>query len=150
MWGVPSLSIATNGRRGKLFSSAILLGLTLFPLRSITCLRTCAGVLSRFHCSPSKADFEIHVGGWLGAGPSDAALKTLPEMASMDPRLVQCFYGADETESACPALVATGAEVVKTGGGHHLGGDYAALAARIADGLARRSRGVTVPTTSPD
>jgi type IV secretory pathway VirJ component len=97
----------------------------------------------------SKADFEIHVGGWLGAGPSDAALETLPEMARMDPRLVQCFYGAGETESACPALVATGAEVVKTGGGHHLGGDYAAVAARIADGLARRSRGVTVPTTSP-
>jgi hypothetical protein len=33
------------------------------------------------------------------------------------------FYGAEETESGCPALVAIGAEVVKTGGGHHLGGD---------------------------
>ena len=50
----------------------------------------------------------------------------------------------------CPALVAMGAEVVKTGGGHHLGGDYAALAARIAEGLVHRSRTVTVPTTSPN
>lgn len=60
------------------------------------------------------------------------------------------FYGAEETESGCPALVAIGGEGVKTGGGHHLGGDYAALAARIAEGLAHRSRGVPVPTTSPD
>jgi type IV secretory pathway VirJ component len=98
----------------------------------------------------TKADFEIHVSGWLGAGPSDAARATGPEMAWIDPHLVQCFYGTEETESGCPALVAIGAEVVKTGGGHHLGGDYAALAARIADGLARRSRAVTVPTTSPN
>jgi type IV secretory pathway VirJ component len=98
----------------------------------------------------TKADFEIHVSGWLGAGPSDTALATVPEMARIDPNLVQCFYGAEETESACPALVAVGAEVVKTGGGHHLGGDYAALAARIAEGLAHRSRAVLVPTTSPD
>jgi type IV secretory pathway VirJ component len=98
----------------------------------------------------TKADFGIHVSGWLGAGPSDAALATAPEMALIDSRLVQCFYGAEETESACPALVAIGAEVVKTGGGHHLGGDYAALAARIAEGLAHRSRAVPLPATSPD
>jgi type IV secretory pathway VirJ component len=85
-----------------------------------------------------KADFEIHVAGWIDRRPTAAALPGAAEMARIDPRQVQCFYGAEESDSACPSLAASGAEVVKMAGGHHLGGDYEAVAARIAEGLARR------------
>jgi len=90
-----------------------------------------------------KADFEIHVSGWLGEGPTAAAMPGAPEMVRLDPRKVQCFYGAGESDSACPGLAARGAEVIEMAGGHHLGGDYAAVADEIARGLARR--GVAVP-----
>src|SRR5262249_33653167 len=82
-----------------------------------------------------RADFEIRVAGWLGAGPSEAALDGKAELARIDPRLIQCFYGSDEPGSACPRL-RDAAEVIATGGGHHFGGDYAALARRIANGVA--------------
>jgi type IV secretory pathway VirJ component len=88
-----------------------------------------------------KADFQIHVAGWFGAGPSKAARPAAPEFAQISLSKVQCFYGAGESDSACPTLAAGGAEVVKTEGGHHFDGDYAALAQRIADGLAQRSTG---------
>jgi Bacterial virulence protein (VirJ) len=51
-------------------------------------------------------------------------------VARIDPRRVQCFYGAEASDSACPGLAASGAELVMLPGGHHFGGDYAALAAR--------------------
>jgi type IV secretory pathway VirJ component len=86
-----------------------------------------------------KADFKIHISGWLGESPSAAALPDAPEMARIDPRRVQCFYGVDESDSACPGLAASGAELVMLPGGHHFGGDYGAIAARIAEGLSRRS-----------
>lgn len=85
-----------------------------------------------------RADFEIRVAGWFGAGPSEAALDGRTELARIDPRLIQCFYGSDEPGSACPRLH-SGTEVIETAGGHHFGGDYAALARRIADGVATRS-----------
>jgi type IV secretory pathway VirJ component len=87
----------------------------------------------------ARADFEIRVAGWFGAGPSDAALDGGPEMARIAPRLIQCFYGAEESDSACPRLSGRGAEVIETGGGHHFDGGYLALAQRIADGVAARS-----------
>ncbi|MEA2779254.1 MAG: hypothetical protein QOK29_798, partial [Rhodospirillaceae bacterium] len=89
-----------------------------------------------------KADFKIHIAGWLGESTSAAALPAAPEMARIDSRRVQCFYGADESDSACPGLAASGAELVMLSGGHHFGGDYGAIAARIADGLTRGSAGL--------
>ncbi|HLZ65292.1 MAG TPA: AcvB/VirJ family lysyl-phosphatidylglycerol hydrolase [Aliidongia sp.] len=87
----------------------------------------------------NNADFEITMGGWLGAAPSDDALPILPEVAKVPPALIQCFYGADEDDTVCPALAASGVEQVKTTGGHHFDGDYAALAKRILDGLRKRA-----------
>ena len=84
------------------------------------------------------ADFEIQVTGWLGAAASARALPTAPEMEHVPGGLVQCFYGEDEADSACPDLAGRGAEVVKTPGSHHFGGDYAALVQRILAGLNRR------------
>jgi type IV secretory pathway VirJ component len=44
---------------------------------------------------------------------------------------MQCFYGQDEGDSACPELARRGVEVIRTLGGHHFNGDYAALSRDI-------------------
>jgi type IV secretory pathway VirJ component len=102
----------------------------------------------------SRAAFEFHVGGWLGAGSPEDPL-ALPEVQRLDAALVQCFYGEDEPDTLCrdPALAA--AERIHTRGGHHFDGDYAALARRIADGARRRSAAraayrETMPRTPPE
>jgi type IV secretory pathway VirJ component len=84
------------------------------------------------------ADFEIHVMEWLGAGPGSEAQSVLPEIARLDPSLLQCFYGIDEEDSACPDPAFARAEVIKTKGGHHFGGDYAVLADMILAGARER------------
>jgi type IV secretory pathway VirJ component len=84
-------------------------------------------------------DFEISIAGWLGAAASKDAAPTAPALAPIDPKMIQCFYGEDEADSVCPALAAKHAEVIRTGGGHHFGGDYDALARHIAEGLRRRA-----------
>jgi type IV secretory pathway VirJ component len=88
----------------------------------------------------NAADFEIKVTGWLGAGHDQAALPTEPALASIRPALIQCFYGASESDSVCPMLSTRGAEVIQTAGGHHFDGDYAALAQRILVGFKARGK----------
>jgi type IV secretory pathway VirJ component len=66
------------------------------------------------------------------------ALPVQPEMEQIRGALVQCFYGEDETDSACPEQAARGSEVVKTPGSHHFGGDYKLLVQRIMAGLEKR------------
>jgi type IV secretory pathway VirJ component len=85
------------------------------------------------------APFEFHVTEWLGVGGGDAR-PVLPEIAKLDPALLQCFYGADEDETACTAPEFDRAERIETAGGHHFDGDYAALAEKIMAGAERRSR----------
>ena len=86
----------------------------------------------------TAADFEIRVAGLVGAGPSKEALPTEPALAPIDPSMIQCFYGADEDDTACRFLQGK-AEVIRTTGGHHFDGNYGALAQRILDGLRRRA-----------
>jgi type IV secretory pathway VirJ component len=52
--------------------------------------------------------------------------------------MIQCFYGADEDDTACRLLQGK-AEVIRTTGGHHFDGNYGALAQRILDGLRHRA-----------
>ena len=87
----------------------------------------------------SHASFQFHVSDWLRKTPRPGDLPVLPEAAKLDPARVQCFYGADEDDTLCPELGRRGAEVIRTTGGHHFDGDYAALARRIRDGLTRRT-----------
>jgi phosphatidylglycerol lysyltransferase len=88
----------------------------------------------------TAADFEISVAGWLGAAPGEAALSTAPALAPIDPSMVQCFYGADETDSLCPLLPSKDkVEIIRTSGGHHFDNDYGALARRILDGFRQRA-----------
>ncbi len=86
-----------------------------------------------------KTDWEITVAGWLGAPASDDAVPVAPAVASIPGSLMQCFYGQEEDDTACPGLAAQGAEVVKTAGGHHFDKDYALLARRILDEFRRRT-----------
>lgn len=81
-------------------------------------------------------DYEISVGEFLGTSSSEG--ETLPDLKQIKPALVQCVYGEEEDDSACPKVEGTGVEMIKTTGGHHFDGDYDALAAKILDGIKRR------------
>ena len=81
-------------------------------------------------------DYEISVGEFLGTSSSEG--QTLPDLKQIKPALVQCVYGEEEDDSACPKVEGTGVEMIKTTGGHHFDGDYDALAAKILDGIKRR------------
>jgi type IV secretory pathway VirJ component len=82
-----------------------------------------------------SADFEISVMGWLGAAGNS---ENLTQLARIDPRLVQCFYGTEDDDTVCPAVKNLGFEFIAVEGGHHFDGDYDALADRILVGLTQR------------
>jgi type IV secretory pathway VirJ component len=85
-----------------------------------------------------SADFEITVSGWLGEPPGPEAIAELPEADKIPPKLMQCFYGSDEGDSACPALASRGVETYRRNGGHHFDGNYGALADIILKGFKQR------------
>lgn len=95
-----------------------------------------------------RADFEIHFTGWLGQEPDATAPEVLPALLKLDLSRVQCFYGEDEESSLCRLPALAGAEVIRTAGGHHFDGDYAALAQRVLDGIAKRAPGAVPPAPS--
>lgn len=82
-----------------------------------------------------EAAFGIHVADRLLGRSSQDELPVLPEVSQLDLGKVQCFYGEDEPDSACPAAVFDRAERIRTRGGHHFDGDYASLARHILNGL---------------
>lgn len=86
----------------------------------------------------NAADWEIQVAGWLGAAPSSEAVPVATAIEQVPSKLVQCFYGDEETDSFCNTLSSRGVEVIKTTGGHHFDGNYARLAEQILDGFNRR------------
>ena len=74
--------------------------------------------------------------GW--RRPGNEALPTEPALAPIDPSMIQCFYGADEDDTACQSLQGK-AEVIRIAGSYHFDGDYTALAQRILDGFRQRA-----------
>jgi len=77
----------------------------------------------------SIANYEVHVSGWLGVThPGDP---TLPVLESLRGLPMVCIYGEDDTDAVCPALPAGLARVEKLAGGHHFGGDFAAVARQV-------------------
>lgn len=84
------------------------------------------------------ADFEIRVAGWLGLPAGPEALPVAPATAKIPPRLMQCFYGAEESDSACPELAKRGVEVIRTAGGHHFNFDYRPLEQDVVASPERR------------
>jgi type IV secretory pathway VirJ component len=85
-----------------------------------------------------RAEFEVKLSGWFGGEPGSGAPLVLPEILRQNLGLFQCFYGAEEQYTLCLAPELAGAEIICTGGGHHFGGDYQALAEKVLDGAARR------------
>ncbi|AUX75812.1 virulence factor family protein [Sinorhizobium fredii] len=85
-----------------------------------------------------QADFKISVFGWLGAEGAGSAGDPVDDIKAIDPSLLQCFYGTEEEDDACPELKSSGADVVAIEGGHHFDEDYPALTRRVLDGLDRR------------
>ncbi len=88
----------------------------------------------------TRNPFEVHITEWLGAEEDEPETgdPIAPEVEKIDPALLQCFVGEEDTDSLCRAAAFAKAERVQTSGGHHFDGDYAALAQRIRDGLTRR------------
>lgn len=62
----------------------------------------------------------------------------LDDIKKIDPSLVQCIYGTEKEDDACPDLKSSGADVVAIDGGHHFDEDYPALTRRVLDALDRR------------
>lgn len=96
---------------------------------------TRAGVRSTVLLGPGqKASFEFHVTNWIGpSGDRPIA----PEASKLLAASTLCVYGADERDSLCPELSPRHARPMPLAGGHHFGGDYEALAARILAALPR-------------
>ena len=85
-----------------------------------------------------QVDYEISVDGWLGVAGKGEAGDPVNDIAKIDAKKVQCIYGKDEEEDACPTLKDKGIEMIGIDGGHHFDGDYEAMAGRIIDSLKKR------------
>ena len=81
-----------------------------------------------------NAVFGIHVSDRLLGRTSKDELPVIPEVEKLDLQKVQCFYGAEEEDTACTASVFDRAERIETQGGHHFDRNYDALAQRILRG----------------
>jgi type IV secretory pathway VirJ component len=81
--------------------------------------------------SPSmKGSFAFHFGEWLGR-VDPKSLPILPEMERLAGLSVLCLAGKNEDESLCKAVQPPAVVSEILPGGHHLGGDYEAVAALI-------------------
>jgi type IV secretory pathway VirJ component len=76
-----------------------------------------------------KAEFEFKLADWLGESGGGAPVK--PEAEAWAGSPVLCFYGKDDKGNLCETLDPARFSVVRMGGGHHFGGAYAEIAARI-------------------
>jgi type IV secretory pathway VirJ component len=85
-----------------------------------------------------SATFEFHVGNWFGG--SSGGIPVPPEGLKLDAAHTLCIHGRDETDSLCPQLDGTAAQVVSLPGAHHFNGDYRGVAAEILKHLAASIR----------
>jgi type IV secretory pathway VirJ component len=86
-----------------------------------------------------EVDYVISVMGWLGQKTEGAGGDTIAGLKKIDPKLVQCIYGADDDDDvACPAAKEIGADVIELPGDHHFDENYDLLTKTIVDGLKSR------------
>ena len=84
---------------------------------------------------PARGELEFHLADWLDASRAPA-VATAPLVARLGKGLrVQCLRGAQESDSACPAIPPGRAQQVVLPGGHHFAGNDAAVASAILSGL---------------
>jgi type IV secretory pathway VirJ component len=81
-----------------------------------------------------RADFEVHVSGWMGGVGSDALL-IAPELARTADLRRLCLYGAGDHDStaSCAGFVGPRSVSRQVGQGHHFGYLYSEIADQIAD-----------------
>ncbi len=79
-----------------------------------------------------KASFEFHLTNWIG--PS-GDLPIAPEALKLKAASTLCIYGQEEKDSLCPELAPDHARAMPLAGGHHFGGEYSVLAARILEAM---------------
>lgn len=75
--------------------------------------------------------FAFHYRDWIESAPSPDSLPVQPEVEKLRGTKLLCVYGADESDSLCPRLPVGLARLDERPGGHHFGGDYREIAARI-------------------
>jgi type IV secretory pathway VirJ component len=92
-------------------------------------LRGAVALVALLGPSPT-ADFEFHVGSWLGRS-SATALPVPSEIAKLAGTRTLCFFGAQEDDSPCHGLAPALVTAVPMQGGHHFGGAYRAVAERM-------------------
>jgi len=85
------------------------------------------------------AQFEFHVSSWLPAGGARGA-PLRPEIEAMGGVRVLCIHPLEEGSSPCASARLPGLVDVALSGGHHFGGDYQGLAARILQASVAPSR----------
>lgn len=84
---------------------------------------------------PSKETaFEFHMTDWMG-GTSKGLRPVLPEVKHLSGKNLLCLYGKEETDSLCPAIRQSGAQVDALEGAHHFSGNYTAIAEQILKAL---------------
>ena len=84
------------------------------------------------------ASFEFHVTEWLGTVAKDE-LPVAPEIEALSGPRVLCYYGEDESDSACLRVKKGAAEMRPSKGAHHFGGDYKGLAKSILEAMTVRA-----------
>lgn len=83
----------------------------------------------------AHANFQFHLSNWLGGGDGQQSIPTRPEIDRLAGTPLLCACGEADEDCICKDLPSTLARVALFGGGHHFGGDYDALAARILESL---------------
>jgi type IV secretory pathway VirJ component len=71
----------------------------------------------------AEADFQFHVGGWMGARSSQG-LPVAPEVAKLRGLPMLCIYGRKESDTICRDLDSTLVRPVELEGGHRIGSNF--------------------------
>jgi type IV secretory pathway VirJ component len=82
----------------------------------------------------TRAGFEFHWQDIVRTVRRPSDLPTLPELQRLRGTHMLCVYGAQETDTACPAA-ADFVQAVARSGTHHFDGDYRALGELIWDSI---------------
>jgi type IV secretory pathway VirJ component len=78
------------------------------------------------------ASFEISPLDWLRSSEAPTQHSVSEAIAASRSASILCLHGSDDRESGCPAA-GRGVTTVTLPGGHHFGGDYDGIAARILE-----------------
>jgi type IV secretory pathway VirJ component len=81
-----------------------------------------------------RADFQFHLGSWLGRTTSDS-LPVRPELAKLGDVKILCFYGRKDKQSICADLPPGSVTAIEQEGGHLIWGRFAGIAEEILRAL---------------